>query len=107
MSGMTRFLNEPAWDRQAARELPPCVYDELSELVAVHPTALVHEAFLRPIGPAGAIPGVTDRGAQRADRTVGDDVGGAPLPGPDDVGRRTLPRTPRACRPGQGGTDAH
>src|SRR5262249_60694327 len=49
--------------RKAAADLPPLVYDELRQLAAarmaaespdqtLQPTALVHEAFLRLIGPA-------------------------------------------------------
>ena len=52
-----------AGDRQAAADLLPLVYDELRKLAAarmaseapdqtLQPTALVHEAYLRMIGPA-------------------------------------------------------
>jgi RNA polymerase sigma factor (TIGR02999 family) len=52
-----------AGDRKAAAELLPLVYDELRKLAAVRmaaespgqtlqPTALVHEAYLRLVGPA-------------------------------------------------------
>ena len=54
-----------AGDRQAAADLLPLVYDELRKLAAVRmanespdqtlqPTALVHEAYLRLVGPADA-----------------------------------------------------
>jgi RNA polymerase sigma factor (TIGR02999 family) len=64
MAEMTRLLEAAAaGDRRAAAELLPLVYDELRNLAAVRlaheaaghtlqPTALVHEAFLRLIGPA-------------------------------------------------------
>src|ERR1700756_1025630 len=55
----------PAGDRKAAADLLPLVYDELRKLAAarmaaespdqtLEPTALVHEAYLRLIGPADA-----------------------------------------------------
>ncbi|MCE9567291.1 MAG: RNA polymerase subunit sigma [Planctomycetes bacterium] len=64
MSELTRLLDAAATgDRQAAADLLPLVYDELRKLAAVRmateapgqtlqPTALVHEAYLRLIGPA-------------------------------------------------------
>ena len=64
MSDVTRLLDAAATgDRQAATDLLPLVYEELRKLAAVRmaaespdhtlqPTALVHEAFLRLIGPA-------------------------------------------------------
>jgi RNA polymerase sigma factor (TIGR02999 family) len=64
MSDVTRLLNAAATgDRRAAAELLPLVYDELRKLAAtrmaaevaehtLQPTALVHEAYLRLIGPA-------------------------------------------------------
>src|SRR5688572_30099022 len=63
MSDVTRLLDAAAaGDRQAAADLLPLVYDELRKLAAVRmaaespghtlqPTALVHEAYLRLIGP--------------------------------------------------------
>src|SRR2546429_4403947 len=64
MFEVTRLLDAAAaGDRRAAADLLPLVYDELRKLAAVRmaaespdqtlqPTALVHEAFLRLIGPA-------------------------------------------------------
>lgn len=64
MSDFTKLLDEAAaGDAKAAAELLPLVYDELRKLAAarmaaepsghtLQPTALVHEAFLRLIGPA-------------------------------------------------------
>jgi RNA polymerase sigma factor (TIGR02999 family) len=66
MAELTRLLDAiGAGDPQAAAELLPLVYDELRNLAAVHmaheqpgqtldATALVHEAYLRLLGPAGA-----------------------------------------------------
>ncbi|MCI0360348.1 MAG: sigma-70 family RNA polymerase sigma factor [Planctomycetaceae bacterium] len=73
MSGVTQIL--AAIDRgepQAAEQLLPLVYDELRKLAAVRlaqerpgqtldATALVHEAYLRLVGPAG--PAALDAGA--------------------------------------------
>jgi RNA polymerase sigma factor (TIGR02999 family) len=65
MSDVTRILSAiDSGDAQAAAELLPLVYAELRRLAAsrlrtqpdgqtLQPTALVHEAFLRLIGPAG------------------------------------------------------
>jgi RNA polymerase sigma factor (TIGR02999 family) len=64
MADVTRLLDAAAaGDRQAAAELLPLVYDELRKLAAarmaaeapgntLQPTALVHEAYLRLVGPA-------------------------------------------------------
>src|SRR4051794_33724272 len=64
MSDVTRLLDAAAaGDRKAAADLLPIVYDELRKLAAarmaaespnqtLQPTALVHEAYLRLIGPA-------------------------------------------------------
>ena len=64
MSDVTRLLDAAAaGDRLAAAEVLPLVYDELRKLAAVRmadetpdhtlqPTALVHEAYVRLIGPA-------------------------------------------------------
>jgi hypothetical protein len=64
MSDVTLLLDAAtAGDRKAAADLLPLVYDELRKLAAVRmadeapdqtlqPTALVHEAYLRLIGPA-------------------------------------------------------
>jgi RNA polymerase sigma factor (TIGR02999 family) len=64
MSEVTRLLDAAAaGDRQAAADLLPLVYDELRQLAASHmaaeraghtldATALVHEAYLRLVGPA-------------------------------------------------------
>ena len=66
MSDVTRLLDAAAaGDRQAAADLLPLVYDELRRLAAarmagespehtLQPTALVHEAYLRLVGPADA-----------------------------------------------------
>jgi RNA polymerase sigma factor (TIGR02999 family) len=66
MSEVTRLLDEAQrGDRRAAAELLPLVYDELRKLatarMAAEPvghslqaTALVHEAYLRLVGPADA-----------------------------------------------------
>ena len=63
MSDVTRLLDAAAaGDRKAAADLLPLVYDELRKLAAarmaaespdqtLQPTALVHEAYLRLIGP--------------------------------------------------------
>src|SRR4051794_27466477 len=72
MSEVTRILEAvERGEKQAADELLPLVYDELRKLAAQHladeqpgqtlqPTALVHEVFLRLIGPANAL-GFTGR----------------------------------------------
>jgi RNA polymerase sigma factor (TIGR02999 family) len=64
MSDISRLLDDAAaGDRRAAAELLPLVYDELRKLAAarmasespahtLQPTALVHEAYLRLVGPA-------------------------------------------------------
>src|SRR6516165_10606873 len=64
MSDMTRILDAAAaGDHRAAADLLPLVYDELRKLAAhqlaaerpgqtLQPTALVHEAYLRLVGPA-------------------------------------------------------
>ena len=64
MSDVTRLLDAAAaGNRHAAADLLPLVYDELRKLAAarmadespgqtLQPTALVHEAYLRLIGPA-------------------------------------------------------
>jgi RNA polymerase sigma factor (TIGR02999 family) len=64
MSDVTRLLDAAAdGDRKAAADLLPLVYDELRKLAAarmaaespdqtLQPTALVHEAYVRLIGPA-------------------------------------------------------
>jgi RNA polymerase sigma factor (TIGR02999 family) len=66
MSEVTRLIEAAAGgDRRAAAELLPLVYDELRVLAAarlaaeapghtLQPTALVHEAYLRLVGPADA-----------------------------------------------------
>jgi RNA polymerase sigma factor (TIGR02999 family) len=66
MSDVTQLLDAAAaGDRKAAADLLPLVYDELRKLAAarmaaespnqtLEPTALVHEAYLRLIGPADA-----------------------------------------------------
>jgi RNA polymerase sigma factor (TIGR02999 family) len=66
MADVTLLLDAAAaGDRKAAAELLPLVYDELRKLAAsrmadeapnqtLQPTALVHEAYLRLIGPADA-----------------------------------------------------
>ena len=66
MSDVTHLLDAAAaGDRQAAADLLPLVYDELRKLAAarmavespehtLQPTALVHEAYLRLVGPADA-----------------------------------------------------
>lgn len=72
MSEATRILQAVQQGNQgAADELLPLVYDELRQLAAVHlarekpgqtlqPTALVHEAYLRLVGP-GNIEGFANR----------------------------------------------
>jgi RNA polymerase sigma factor (TIGR02999 family) len=64
MSDVTHLLDAAtAGDRRAAADLLPLVYDELRKLAAVRmaaeapghtlqPTALVHEVYLRLVGPA-------------------------------------------------------
>jgi RNA polymerase sigma factor (TIGR02999 family) len=64
MADVTRLLDAAAaGDRRAAADLLPLVYDELRKLAAarlegeapghtLQPTALVHEAYLRLVGPA-------------------------------------------------------
>src|SRR5947209_9036457 len=66
MADVTHLLDAAAaGDRQAAADLLPLVYDELRKLAAarmaaeaaghtLQPTALVHEAYLRLVGPADA-----------------------------------------------------
>src|SRR3982751_6212770 len=66
MSDVTRLLDAAAaGDRKAAADLLPLVYGELRELAAARmaaerpghtldATALVHEAYLRLVGPADA-----------------------------------------------------
>src|ERR687886_812038 len=73
MSEVTRILHAIAeGDPAAASQLLPLVYDELRRLAAsklareapgqtLQPTALVHEAYLRLVGP-GAGPGWDGRG---------------------------------------------
>jgi RNA polymerase sigma factor (TIGR02999 family) len=67
MSNVSRLIDAAAGgNRQAAADLLPLVYDELRKLAAarlavepsgqtLQPTALVHEAYLRLIGPAEEI----------------------------------------------------
>jgi RNA polymerase sigma factor (TIGR02999 family) len=67
MSDVTRLLDAAsAGDRRAAADLLPLVYDELRKLAAarmaaetpdqtLQPTALVHEAYLRLIGPGDGV----------------------------------------------------
>src|SRR5580698_1926230 len=67
MSDVTRLLEAAnRGDHQAAANLLPLVYDELRKLAAarmaaespdqtLQPTALVHEAYLRLIGPADQV----------------------------------------------------
>jgi RNA polymerase sigma factor (TIGR02999 family) len=67
MSDVTRVLEAAAGgDRKAAADLLPLVYDELRQLAAarmaaetpghtLNPTALVHEAYLRLVGPADGL----------------------------------------------------
>jgi RNA polymerase sigma factor (TIGR02999 family) len=71
MADVTRLLDAAAaGDPKAAAELLPFVYDELRKLAAgrmaseapdhtLQPTALVHEAFLKLVGP---VPGATWNG---------------------------------------------
>lgn len=66
MSDLTQILQAVArGNQQAANELFPLVYDELRRMASrqmsnedpgqtLQPTALVHEAFLRMVGPANA-----------------------------------------------------
>ena len=67
MADLTRLLDDAAaGDPRAAAELLPLVYDELRKLAVarmasesphqtLQPTALVHEAYLRLIGPADGL----------------------------------------------------
>ena len=67
MPDVTQLLDAvAAGDRKAAADLLPLVYDELRKLAAarmaaespdhtLQPTALVHEAYLRLVGPAGDV----------------------------------------------------
>src|SRR5262245_57626946 len=67
MSEVTRLLDAAAsGDRRAAADLLPLVYDELRNLAAarmaaeapdqtLQPTALVHEAYLRLVGPVDGL----------------------------------------------------
>src|SRR4051812_2360737 len=67
MADLTRLLDDAAaGDPRPAAELLPLVYDELRRLAAarmasespdqtLQPTALVHEAYLRLIGPADGL----------------------------------------------------
>lgn len=67
MPDVTRLLDAAAaGDRAAAGDLLPLVYDELRKLAAarmaaesagqtLQPTALVHEAYLRLVGPANGL----------------------------------------------------
>jgi hypothetical protein len=92
MSDMTRLLDAAeAGDRKAAADLLPLVYDELRRLAAarmaaespdqtVQPTALVHEAYLRLIGPADE-PRWANRGHFfAAAAAAGRATGGTPKP---------------------------
>src|ERR1700693_4491510 len=66
MSRVTQILQEvEQGDKQAANQLLPLIYNELRQLAAqelaqekpgqtLQPTALVHEAYLRLVGPANA-----------------------------------------------------
>jgi hypothetical protein len=66
MSDVTRLLDAAAaGDRRVAADLLPLVYHELRQFAAAplsaetpghtfNPTALVHEAYLRLVGPADA-----------------------------------------------------
>src|SRR5262252_3478341 len=74
MNEVTRILSAlEAGDRKAAGELLPLVYDELRRLAAarlaheapgqtLQPTALVHEAYLRLVGPHPGEPCWESRG---------------------------------------------
>src|SRR5919206_3829758 len=67
MPEVTRLLDAAAaGDRAAAADLLPLVYDELRKLAAarlaaeapdqtLQPTALVHEAYLRLVGPSDGL----------------------------------------------------
>lgn len=67
MNEVTRLLSDVAQgDERAAEQLLPLVYEELRKLAAVRmadeavgntlgPTALVHEAYLRLVGPEDAV----------------------------------------------------
>ncbi|MEX0712288.1 MAG: ECF-type sigma factor [Pirellulales bacterium] len=74
MSDVTRILSQiESGDPSAAEKLLPLVYDELRKLAAaklahekpgqtLQATALVHEAWLRMVGPAPALPPGEGRG---------------------------------------------
>ena len=127
MSDVTRLLDAAAaGDRKAAADLLPLVYDELRKLAAarmaaespdqtLQPTALVHEAYLRLVGPADETRwdnrGHFFAAAAEAMRRILVDAAGTKrpearrrpldrveLPGP---GRNPRPRTSLA-RPGRG-----
>ncbi|MCI0357756.1 MAG: ECF-type sigma factor [Planctomycetaceae bacterium] len=83
MSDVTRILSQiESGDPSAAEQLLPLVYDELRKLAAarlahenpgqtLQATALVHEAYLRlvgPAGPAGQEPGAS--GQEPADQSL-------------------------------------
>src|SRR6059058_3398518 len=67
MADLTRLLDDAAaGDRLATAQLLPLVYEELRDLAAarmaaeppdqtLQPTALVHEAYLRLVGPADGL----------------------------------------------------
>jgi RNA polymerase sigma factor (TIGR02999 family) len=77
MSDVTQILSQiERGDSQAAEQLLPLVYDELRKLAAarltheklgqtLNATALVHEAYLRLLGPAATEPNPTSREDKR------------------------------------------
>jgi RNA polymerase sigma factor (sigma-70 family) len=79
MSDVTRILASiDAGDPQAAEQLLPLVYDELRKLAAarlahekpgqtLQATALVHEAYLRLVGPAGPAGQRSEVGGQKSE----------------------------------------
>jgi RNA polymerase sigma factor (TIGR02999 family) len=104
MSGVTQIL--AAIDRgepQAAEQLLPLIYDELRKLAAaklkhekpgqtLQATALVHEAYLRLVGPAGTAPPID---AADARSEVGDQRSDEPIP-TSDLRSPTSDRSRRA-----------
>lgn len=114
MSDVTRLLAAAAaGDRRAAADVLPLVYDELRRLAAARvlpgpaghtlsPTALVHEAYLRLVGPAD-LPRWDGRAhffaaaAEATRRTLVESAAAAPRSAAATAKRR--PSTPTGCRP--------
>src|SRR5256885_3875832 len=94
MSDVTHILSQiEQGDPQAAEKLLPLVYDELRKLAAVklaqekpgqtlQATALVHEAYLRLVAPAGGAVGNALRGVPLGDANSAESPPSAPSPSP-------------------------